>query len=148
MRGVVIDTNLMLLLVVGSYKRTRIETFKRTRKYTDADFDVLLELISPFSRRIATPNILTEVDNLVRQAPEREHADIAKAFTNILTHFAEIYRPSHGFIGTPIYIKTGLTDAILVSLAEEHLILTDDFPLANRLERIGRAVINFNHLRL
>ena len=42
----------------------------------------------------------------------------------------------------------GLTDAVLISLAERHLIITADFPLANRIETLGRDVIDFNHLRV
>jgi len=59
----------------------------------------------------------------------------------------EIYQESGLFIGADVNKKFGLTDAILMKLAEKHLIVTVDFPLAHRLETSGRDVANFNHLR-
>jgi hypothetical protein len=34
--GLLIDTNLLVLLTVGAVSRNRIETFKRTRQYSQA----------------------------------------------------------------------------------------------------------------
>jgi hypothetical protein len=147
-RGILIDTNLMLLLLVGTYDLARIATFKRTLKYAASDYALLLDLISRFSRRLTAPNVLTEVDNLARQLPAREHADISAVFRRLMTRFVEIYRPSDTAMRTRLFETSGLTDTVIFELAEEYLILTDDFPLANRLDAAGRSVINMNHLRL
>ena len=146
--GVVIDTNLMLLLVIGTYDPERIPTFKRTIKYTERDYKLVLDLISRFARRVTIPNILTEVDNLSRQTAEGEHSHISRTMSRLLDNLVEVYRPSASVVGTQIHAQVGLSDALIISLAEEHLILTDDFPLSNRLESAGRDVINLNHLRL
>ena len=68
-KGVLLDTNLMLLLAVGLYKRERISSFKRTDQYTARDFSLVADIISKFDRRITTPHILAETDNLTRQLP-------------------------------------------------------------------------------
>src|SRR5688572_366905 len=64
-KGVVIDTNLLLLLLIGLYDITQIEKHKRIKKYSKSDYDKLLILIRHFSDKIfTTTNIVTEVCNL------------------------------------------------------------------------------------
>ena len=86
--GVIIDTNLFLLLVIGNYDTRRISTFKNTISYTVDDFGLVLRLIALFERRVTTPNILTEVDNLSRQIPEREHEGVSASFLNCAEAFS------------------------------------------------------------
>jgi hypothetical protein len=40
-KGVLVDTNLLVLLLVGLVNKRRIRRFKRTRDFTPADFDLL-----------------------------------------------------------------------------------------------------------
>ena len=63
--GIVVDTNLLLLLLVGLYDKSLIKDFKRTQKYDIDDFDRLRIVIYYCKNRIyTTPNILTEITNL------------------------------------------------------------------------------------
>ena len=71
-KGILIDTNLLVLLVTGMFRRQRISKFSRTRKYTPEDFDWLLALVSLFARRIVTPHIVAETDNLARQLSQSQ----------------------------------------------------------------------------
>jgi hypothetical protein len=41
--GVVLDTNLLVLLVVGSVPRNYIGRHKRLSQYSEADFELLVE---------------------------------------------------------------------------------------------------------
>src|SRR4051794_35937703 len=68
--GVVVDTNVLLLYLVGRFDRSRITTFKNTNQYVDDDFRLAEVLIGSFARIIVTPNILTEVSNLAGQLGE------------------------------------------------------------------------------
>ena len=70
--GLLIDTNLVVLFAVGTVNRKRIEAFKRTRQYTEADFDLLLRLLDRPGPVYTTPHILAEVSNLTDlSGPER-----------------------------------------------------------------------------
>jgi rRNA-processing protein FCF1 len=146
-RGIIVDTNLMLLLIIGIYSPYRIETFKRTNRYTRDDFDILGRLLTPFKHRITTPFILTEVDNLSRQLPEREHDAIANIMVQVCTKLFEIRVPSLEVMKLKHYPKIGLTDSLLLLSAEEYVVLTDDFTLSNRIQSLNLPVINMNHLR-
>jgi hypothetical protein len=52
-RGILIDTNLVVLLIVGSVNRDRIALFRRTRQYTPADWDLLTGILEQVPRRYA-----------------------------------------------------------------------------------------------
>jgi hypothetical protein len=69
-RGILVDTNLLLLFFIGLFDRGQISRFKRTKTYTGEDFDVLDRFLSQFARLITTPNILSEVSNLSGQLGE------------------------------------------------------------------------------
>jgi hypothetical protein len=47
--GLLVDTNLLVLLTVGTVNRNRIDTFKRTRQYSQADYDLLLKFVAQFN---------------------------------------------------------------------------------------------------
>jgi hypothetical protein len=45
--GVLVDTNLLILYLVGLSNRSRIPRFKRTQIYSEGDFDLLRALLGP-----------------------------------------------------------------------------------------------------
>lgn len=146
-RGALIDTNLMVLLIVGYYNVQRISRFKRTVSYTISDFNLVSELAARFERRLTSPNILTEVDNLCRQLPISEHAGIAESARVIVGRLVEVYQQSLDVVARDDYRTFGITDAVTIAIALNHLVLTDDLRLASFLSAQGRDVININHLR-
>jgi hypothetical protein len=146
-KGVLIDTNLLLLLVVGTYSMQRVLTFKRTQKYTIDDLDFMFRIIPFFERRFTTANILTEVDNLIRQLPEEEHEAVSTTLSELIASSFEIYVPAADVVQHGLYVDLGLTDCVTVACADERLVLTDDFRLSNTLSSLGRDSLNINHIR-
>ena len=63
--GLLIDTNLLVLLIVGSVNANRIATFKRTSKYSPSGFrELLLNEIRPFKVLYTVAHVMAEVSNL------------------------------------------------------------------------------------
>ncbi len=147
-KGVLLDTNLMVLLAVGHYKLERISSFKRTDKYTVDDFALVSRILANFERRITTPHILAEADNLMRQLPNWECGPVAAVMTRLIENIFEIYSPSLDAARNERYSILGLTDCVTLAVAKEVLVITDDFPLSNVLSHLGRDAININHLRM
>jgi hypothetical protein len=54
-KGILIDTNLLLLLLVGFYDENLIAKFKRTSKYSKEDFQIIRNFILHFEKIIITP---------------------------------------------------------------------------------------------
>ncbi len=63
-KGVLVDSNLLLLLFVGLFDPARIKKFKRTGHFSEVDFRLLVNFLAYFDKAITTPHILTEVSNL------------------------------------------------------------------------------------
>jgi hypothetical protein len=149
-KGLLIDSNLLLLYFVGSYDPARIGTFKRThsRGFTSDDFDLLLRLLTPFGAVVTTPNILTEVSNLSNQLRDDEKDTYYSVFADRAGLLTEHYTESKKICTLEHFKKFGLTDAGIISMAKGiYLVLTDDAPLVGYLQNVGIDVINFNQLR-
>jgi hypothetical protein len=146
--GLLIDSNLLLLLFVGLHDRTRIEKFKRTAQFTVKDFERLIAFVERFKEVITTPSILTEVSNLLGQLPDKLRYSFYQHFAYGLKNLDEHYTPSQELGDEKGFPKFGLTDmAILRAASGKYLVLTDDFRLTQYLEGQNIDVINFNHLR-
>jgi predicted nucleic acid-binding protein len=143
--GLLIDTNLLLLYLVGLLDRTRITRFERTEKYTPEDFDALVAIVGRFQRVVTTPHILAETSNLGGQLGGKLHAAFFDVLATAITTLDEQYVRSNDAMQG--YRKLGLTDAGIIHIARTYLILTDDFPLSGYLQSIGADVINFNWVR-
>ena len=72
---VIVDSNLLLLLIVGSASMSYIDKHKRlSGAYSIEDFSTLGKIISEFSEIVSIPHVLTEVSNLADKStipPER-----------------------------------------------------------------------------
>ncbi len=67
--GCFVDSNLLVLLIVGSVGKDLIEKHRRLRQFSVADYDTLADMISKVDRVFVTPNTLTEASNLLAQHP-------------------------------------------------------------------------------
>jgi hypothetical protein len=147
-RGVLVDSNLLVLYFVGAYKRELVPRFKRTKQFMVQDYDLLLYFLSNFRQIVTTPNILTEVNFLLGQLGEPFNIHCRKEFGARIALLGEHYVPSADAAGLEQFPRLGLTDAGIACLAKgSHLVLTDDAKLAVFLDRTQIDVVNFNHLR-
>jgi len=63
-KGVLVDTNLLVLFLIGLVNKRRILSFKRTQYFTVEDFDLLSRLIDWLGRLVTTPHVLSPVSDL------------------------------------------------------------------------------------
>ena len=147
-KGVLIDTNILLLLFVGTVNRQRISQFNRTEKFTPEDYDILQRILTYFQKIVTTPNILTEVNSLTNQLGEPERSQCFLIFSETIPALDENYIESRTIATNEKFVKFGLTDCGILNLAiDKYLVLTDDFRLANYLQSVSIDVINFNNIR-
>lgn len=143
-----LDTNLLVLLIVGSASRRYIGVHKRTRVYSPDDFDRLRRRLDQATGLLTTPNILSEASNLARQIREPARSVIGAVLQRFIASSAETYVESSKAASHPSYLRLGLTDAaILEAQTDDVVLLTDDLDLYLASARAGRAVINFSHDR-
>ena len=146
--GLLIDTNLLLLLFIGTYELSLIQRFKRTAQFSEDDFFLLKNIISQFPKIYTTPSILTEVSNLSNQLPNKMKEEYYSVFAKQLEFLEETHISSISLSNKREFLKFGLTDASIVTIAQnQSVVITVDFPLANYLGGLGLSIINFNHIR-
>jgi hypothetical protein len=147
-RGVLVDTNILLLFVVGAFDRGQIGRFKHTRQFVTEDFDLLVRLLGRFERIVTTPNILTEVSNLSGHLPDNLKAACYAEFGRRIAVLDEQYAPSGIVVGESPFAKLGLTDTSILHLSRgKYLVLTEDATLYVFLGAAKVDALNFNHLR-
>lgn len=150
--GLIIDTNLLLLLLIGWRDPDSLAAFKRTVDYQPDDFHLADELVRPFAatgRLISTPTVLAEVSNLLRSGLHGPRLHQA------LTDFGRVILQTEvrdvacsGLVVRDEYYRLGLTDTAIIEIARQGvLVLTDDVGLVVGLGNLGLDVINFGILR-
>ena len=144
----VVDTNLLLLYIVGAVDQSQIGQHKRLTAYSLDDFDLLTNYIDGRDL-VSIPNILTETSNLMGQGLHGKTLAKARLGLKLITEqLQEIFVPSKTATQVNEFHWLGLTDCAIVSINQVEVeLLTDDLNLYG--VAIGKEMIaqNFNHLR-
>lgn len=149
--GVLLDTNVLLLLLVGQTDRRLIARHKRTTQFRPLDFDLLVRFLGGFERRLVTPHILTEASNLGGQVGNPDRSRFFQALRVSLGAFEEIVTGSCSALDIEehVFRRFGLTDAVTLAAAVQPcLVLTDDRALAEELSARTVDVVRFSQLSM
>lgn len=146
-KGVLIDTNLLVLLLVGLLNKRRIRQFKRTQNFTIEDFDTLSRLVDWFGKLFTTPHVLSQVSDLT-DLPGKDLGTIRSLFSDIVKQMEESYDPGTSLVADSLFSQLGLTDAAIATVCSRGiLVLTADTDLQLALQGRGADALNFNHVR-
>jgi hypothetical protein len=116
--------------------------------FTEDQFLLLAKFFAVFDKVITTPNLLTEVSNLLGQLPDTLRSSFFAVFAKRLALLEEHYSPSASVSTMTHFDRFGLTDSGIAQLVEgRYLVLTDDLSLFGYLQNRGIDAINFNHIR-
>ena len=61
--GIILDTTVLLLFLIGKYNPSYIKDFEPTHGYSKDDYELLNKIIRPFKKIIITPQIIAEISN-------------------------------------------------------------------------------------
>ena len=139
-----IDTNLLVLLLVGSVDRNLIVRHRRTRNFVPEDYDRLVELIDTLDQVFVTPNTLTETSNLLNGSQDIRPM---KQLSLLAQQANEVYVASRKVANGHIFNRLGLTDAVLLeSISIERPLITVDLDLyVAALAKGDRLAYNFTY---
>jgi hypothetical protein len=143
--GVILDTNVLLMLAVGSFDPNHISLHKNTRDFSVEDFHLLVSIVDQMDKIVATPNIITETDNLVRQNPRGQ--DIRARVRELISVIHEVPIASIKAVQSERYPSLGIADCATLLASDGVLVITTDSGLHVALLESGRDAVNFNHLR-
>ncbi len=148
-KGIFIDANLLVLLVVGATDQALISKHRRLRTFMVEDYGRLVELIEQAGQVFLTPNTLTEASNLLAQHPNPERSRFFEMFRRIIGKSEEIIVESKSPSRNNAFVRLGLTDAALLEVISEEIpLVTVDLDLFVAAFAEGKvAALNFTHLQ-
>jgi len=148
-KGILVDTNLLLLFFIGNFDENYIKTFKRTNRYSIEEFNWVANIIDKFSKIIVTPQILAELSNLSKQMDKPKLKQYFSYLVEVIKESREIYINKDQLMEINSLVAVGFTDFSIIKSAKEgkYLVFTDDGPLTGYLEKEKLDVINLNRIR-
>ena len=143
-KGLLIDTNIILLYLIGSIDISLIRDFSRTAMFTASDFYKVSKFIDYFDLKITTPHVLTEVSNLIGN--KQNLPNLLKTY---IEKSKEIYLKSSEVSKNNAFFNFGLADTAITETAKDsYLVLTDDRPLYGFLINAQIDVVNLDQIRM
>lgn len=141
--GVIIDTNLLILLLIGNYDPIFIREYKQLnnsdKKYTEEDFELLKQVLACFKKVIITPQIIAELSNLSitkSGVPENRFPLYLQKVIAFLKVADEQHQKSSCLWGMEMKMirDFGFTDMTILELAKNNnmAVLTDEAPFWRR----------------
>jgi hypothetical protein len=142
-RGLLVDTSLLLLYLVGSLEPGLIRDFKRTAGYSDGDFEHISLFIKSFEKKVITPHIVTQVSDFIDNRIE-----LHQFLAAYISGAKETFKLSAELIKSDVFVKFGLADTGILAAAQgRYLILTDDGPLFGLLASLKIDAVNLDQIR-
>ena len=149
MSSILIDTNLLLLLIVGLYNKDLISVHKRTKEFIPKDFDLLVKYINGYKILWVTSHCLAEVSNLIRQTNKKQAKELMAYFSCFIAKAKETHIPKEIIFKNGTSTRLGVADTgLIIKSKRVTCVLTVDFDLYKEISNRGYKVINFNHLRM
>lgn len=151
--GIIVDTNVLILFLIGTYDTNFIRKFKRTNIYSVDDFKLLKEILAYFKKYIITPQILAELSNLSVTA-DNIYGDKLIEYLRVIIRFIESteerYQKRDCLCGMELSVvgRYGFTDMTMFELSRQTKmpIITDDSKLYMYLYK-RTPIINFECMR-
>ncbi|MCL2064122.1 MAG: hypothetical protein FWG98_07080 [Candidatus Cloacimonetes bacterium] len=144
MRDVIIDTNIFILYLVGQINKNRIKDYSRDQSYSEEDYFYLLNLLSKYDRLITSPNILTEVDNILNRISGEDKnkylSIVKKTYQQTIEKFMETNLVSQNWY----FDILGLTDSVIIMMAKKSdLLISGDSKLCDYAKALGINIFDF-----
>jgi len=134
-RAVLLDSNLPLLVMMGSYDPRLIASFKRLNEFSLRDYEILALLVSEFQTLVSTPHVPTEVDGLVNNANLWKKPEVYDHLALGIQKFEERHISATDLASMSEFRIFGLADAALSLIAKETLLVTNDGRLSSHPQR-------------
>ncbi|MES2226141.1 MAG: hypothetical protein V4480_05045 [Patescibacteria group bacterium] len=157
--GLIIDTNVLLLFLVGKYKPEYIKEcgllHNSDKSYSLEDFRLLENIVSHFRKIIVTPQVIAEISkhsaDIRKGIGDEKFSHYLKSLIKFFGIAEERYQEAFCLWGMEIHILAnfGFTDMTLLELAKRDQlpILTDDRRFYAHTYNEKVAVIKFEYIK-
>ena len=130
--SILLDTNLLLLLVVGLAARRLVATHERLRSdYNEADFDTLCALISAFDGIVFLTPILVEVDYFANQTKGSDRYMVLSRLRGFVNSAIEYPVLGERGVNSRDFSRLGFVDSTILEVLSESSNVGLDLTLAS-----------------
>ncbi len=145
---ILIDSNALIVLLLGFIDPKLIGRHKRTSIYQAEDFYNLLSVIKGLDQLVVLPNIWTEVDNLLNNFQGNYKFQYIEKITETIKAVTEQYIASKTGSESHNFFDLGLTDSLILEYAKEcQLLVTSDSKLSDYAIAYGINVYDMVKVR-
>lgn len=147
LRMVLVDTNSLVLVVLGLMDVNLIGRHKTTSIYEEEDFNNIMHIINYDLKNIlAIPNTLTELDNLLNNFGGIYANTYQTVIRKILKETTEKIFESASVVDSPYLPILGLTDSIILEIANHYeALITSDSKLSDYA--FARGIVVFDMVK-
>lgn len=147
---IILDTNLLVVLIVGMVDRRLVGQHRRTRAFTPESFDFLLDMVLGAEQVVVTPHVLAETSNLLGQDDDPRCRALREKLREMIGMYPERHVAALELSKHADYLRLGIADCgILSAVREDAVLVTDDLPLyLTSAAQHPERTLNFTHLRL
>ena len=144
MRDVIIDTNVFILFLAGQINENKIERYTRNSLYTKEDYYFLLSILADYDRIITSPNIFTEVDNLLNRITGEDKYKYLILVKTIYKQTVEKYIKTEMAAQNWYFDTLGVTDSSILMMAKDcELLISGDGSLCDHAKTLNIKTFDF-----
>ena len=144
MRDVIIDTNIFILFLTGQINENRIRNYTRNSLYTKEDYYLLINILSTYDRIITSPNIMTEVDNILNRITGEDKYKYLILVKTIYKQTIEKYIQTETVSQNWYFDELGITDSAILMMAKEcELLISGDSSLCDHAKSLNIKTFDF-----
>ena len=144
MRDVIIDTNIFILFLVGQINENRIKNYMRNSLYTKEDYYFLLSVLADYDRIITSPNILTEVDNILNRIGGEDKYKYLVLVKTMYKQTIEKYIKTEMITQNWYFDSLGITDSSILMMAKNcELLISGDSSLCDHAKSLNIKTFDF-----
>ena len=149
MPALLLDSNALVLLMVGLLDRAQLGRHRRVRAFDTVDFSHVQNIARRFERHVSVPTVLSEASNLLQSDSGGIVPNAGRTLATYIDALEEIYEPSKSLVVRPQFLKLGLADAAIADAAVRHdlTVVTTDHALHGALTALRVNAVNLFHLR-
>lgn len=145
---VVVDTNSLVILLLGLIDPKLINTHNKTSIYNEEDFINLQYLIKSIENILVIPNIFAELDNLLNKFNGNYRYKYVQAISEVIRTSSEKYIESYKGLQHPLFFELGLNDSLILLLAQDcEYLITSDSKLSDAAKALGIKVFDLVEYR-
>ncbi|WP_291134368.1 hypothetical protein [Flavobacterium sp. UBA7663] len=145
---ILIDSNSLIILLLGLIDENLIGQHKRASIYTKEDFKNLVIAIQDFKKLIVLPQVWAEADNLLNNFSGNHKYQYISNLKHIIEQSTEKYLEIKSLLKNENLLAVGITDSLIIEIAKDcEYVITSDSKLSDLIIANGISVYDMVQVR-